>query len=357
MWHATTALASNESGSLAYAPDITWTLRHYSWTWHARSRKGLVEMLTADRGAGRLDPPPADTSTVPSGGVAVSVLLRAIAWRLRGSVRLAQALARIVRQLQAVPVEIDGATVFLDLRRTFCTDLLLGARPEPLERALIRRLARQGDVALDAGAYFGLHTVLLSELVGPSGRVYAFEPSPAVLPCLTKTVGRIHNTTLLPVALGERQSSASLFVPPEASSASFADWTSWPEASKRRYEVQVDCLDRLVGEGLLALPDFFKCDVEGAEALVFRGALTILERERAPFVLFELNAAATAALGLEANSALSFLRNLRTPAYQFYSLHSEQGLRSLDAVPSALMNVLAVPMSRSGYLDRLFSRS
>jgi len=314
-------------------------------------------MLPADRGAGRLDPPPADNSIVPRRGIAVSVLLRAIAWRLRGAVRLTHALARVVRRLRAVPVEIDGATVFLDLRRTFCTDLLLGARPEPLERALIRRLVKLGDVALDAGAYFGLHTVLLSELVGTSGQVYAFEPSPAVLPCLTKTIGRIHNTTLLPVALGESQSSASLFVPPEPSSASFADWTPWPEASKRRYEVQVDCLDRLVAEGRVALPDFFKCDVEGAEALVFRGALRVLDRERAPFVLFELNAAANAALGLEANSALSFLRNLRTPAYQFYSLHPELGLRSLEAVSLSLMNVLAVPLSRSGHLDRLFSRS
>ena len=292
----------------------------------------------------------ADNSTPPSGGTAARVLVRAIAWRLRGSVRLTHALARIVRQLQAVPVEIDGATIYLDLRRTFCTDLLLGARPEPLERALMRRLVKHGEVVLDVGAYFGLHTVLLSELVGPSGQVFAFEPSPAVLPCLTKTMRGIHNATLLPVALAEGQRRASFFVPPEASCASFADWTSGPAASKRRHEVQVDCLDRLLAEGLIAVPDFFKCDVEGAEALVFRGASAILDRERAPFVLFELNAAANAALGLETNSSLSILSNLRRPAYQFYRLDPKLGLRSLDAVSSGLMNVLAVPMSRSGQL-------
>ena len=140
---------------------------------------------------------------MPSGGFAANVLLRAIAWRLRGSVRLTHTLARIVRRLQAVPVEIDGATVFLDLRSTFCTDLILGARPEPLERGLMRKLVRRGEVALDVGAHFGLHTALLSRLVGPAGDVYAFEPSPVVLPCLTKTIGRFSNTTLLPVALGK----------------------------------------------------------------------------------------------------------------------------------------------------------
>ena len=78
-----------------------------------------------------------------------------------------------MRRLQAVPVEIDEATIFLDLRSTFCTDLLLGARPEPLERSLMRKLVRGGDVALDVGAHFGLHTALLSRQVGPAGHVYA----------------------------------------------------------------------------------------------------------------------------------------------------------------------------------------
>jgi FkbM family methyltransferase len=308
-----------------------------------------AETHPQDGGNSRLDPPPSQW-IAPTGGVGQRILLRAVAWHVRGSVRLTHALARAVRQLQAVPIRVDGATVFLDLRRTFCTDLLLGARPEELERALMRKLVREGDVALDAGAYFGLHTVLLSGLVGSSGRVHAFEPSPAVLPCLKETVRRLDNTTLLPLALGERQRRASFFVPPEASSASLADWTSWSGASKRRYEVQVDCLDRLVAEGLVALPDFFKCDVEGAEALVFRGASTILDRERAPLVLFEINAAASAAMGLEADGALSFLRNLRAPAYRFYSPHPELGLRPLEGAPSGLMNVLAVPMSRGGQL-------
>ena len=171
-----------------------------------------------------------------------------------------------------------------------------------------------------------------------------------MLPCLTKTIGRFSNTTLLPVALGESQCRASLVVQPDSSSASFADWSLWPEASKRRYEVDVDRLNRLLLEGLIAVRDFFKCDVEGAEVLVFRGALAILDCETAPLVLFELNAAANAALGLEANSAMSFLKSLRAPAYQFYSLDPELGLRPLESISSWLVNVLAVPMSRRGQL-------
>ena len=41
-----------------------------------------------------------------------------------------------------------------------------------------RSVLRRGDAVLDIGANFGFHTMLLSRLVGSTGRVIAFEPSP-----------------------------------------------------------------------------------------------------------------------------------------------------------------------------------
>jgi len=279
----------------------------------------------------------------PKAAFTAALLVRAIGWHLRGSVRLTHLAARFMRDLQAVPVAIDGATVFLDLRSVFCTDLLLGARPEPAESALMRRLVKPGDVALDVGAYFGLHTVLLSRSVGPSGRVWAFEPSPVVLPCLSRTISQLGNTELLPVALAAKRTSASFIVPSEASAASLADWTTEPESSKRRCEVRVECLDRLVQEGTVARPDFMKCDVEGAEALVFQGAMSVLDRELAPLLLFEVNPAATAAFGLTLPTAFSLLRQLGRPKYEMFGLNAQSELYPLEAPPDRLANVLAVP--------------
>ena len=39
-------------------------------------------------------------------------------------------------------------------------------------------LVRAGDIALDVGAYIGFYSVFLSQLCGPPGRVWAFEPVP-----------------------------------------------------------------------------------------------------------------------------------------------------------------------------------
>ena len=65
----------------------------------------------------------------------------------------------------------------------------LGIRPELYEPVLtvelIRHL-RSGGVVLDIGAHVGLHTLLFSGRVGPSGKVLAVEPSPANADLLRK---------------------------------------------------------------------------------------------------------------------------------------------------------------------------
>ncbi len=43
---------------------------------------------------------------------------------------------------------------------------------------LLQRLVRAGNVVADVGANIGYHTLILSRLVGPSGKVFAFEPNP-----------------------------------------------------------------------------------------------------------------------------------------------------------------------------------
>ena len=50
-----------------------------------------------------------------------------------------------------------------------------GFEPETLRE--YRRIVRAGFVALDIGANIGSHTLPLAQLVGPSGRVYSFEPT------------------------------------------------------------------------------------------------------------------------------------------------------------------------------------
>ena len=49
---------------------------------------------------------------------------------------------------------------------------------EPNATAVVKRLLHPGDVFVDLGAHTGYFTLLAADLVGATGHVFAFEPSP-----------------------------------------------------------------------------------------------------------------------------------------------------------------------------------
>jgi FkbM family methyltransferase len=63
---------------------------------------------------------------------------------------------------------------------------LLGYTEGPLLRWLSETV-RAGETWLDVGAHYGYTALALARLVGPSGRVFAFEPVPATGRCLSQT--------------------------------------------------------------------------------------------------------------------------------------------------------------------------
>lgn len=74
---------------------------------------------------------------------------------------------------------------------------------------------RAGDCVVDVGANIGHYTCALSNLVGPNGRVIAFEPLPEAFALLAWNCQHFQhaNITLLNVALSDRSGCAHMEVP------------------------------------------------------------------------------------------------------------------------------------------------
>ena len=74
--------------------------------------------------------------------------------------------------------EVPGVGRFLvdDPNERIKSVLVAGHKWEEHIEELLAEHVRPGSVALDLGAHIGTHTMTMSRLVGPSGRVYAFEP-------------------------------------------------------------------------------------------------------------------------------------------------------------------------------------
>ncbi len=284
-------------------------------------------------------------STLPFSARTVRAHLRS---GVRGETRLTEFLAQRLASLHSVPISIaDFAPVYVDLRMRSSINLLKGTpheKPpwEEDEQSAMRRFVREGDVVFDIGANIGLHTVLLSKLVGAKGKVFAFEPNTELLPNLERTVSGLNNATLHSIALSNQSTQSTLFVPEDDTMASLSA-EYMPDT--RAIVCEQRRMDDLIDEKILPRPDFIKCDVEGAELSVFEGARKTLEHAEAPVVLFEINVWSANSFNLSVGDAKYFLAALESPLYKFFEL-KENELRRVETIDAQYSNVLAIPQSK-----------
>nr|WP_246294731.1 FkbM family methyltransferase [Schlegelella koreensis] len=210
----------------------------------------------------------------------------------------------------------------------------------------MRRFVKPGDVVFDIGANIGLHTALLSKLVGATGKVYAFEPNSEIGPLLARTIAGMPNATLIPVALSDRTAKSVLYVPGLSEVGSLADWTAGEYGDTHLVRCKERTLDSMIESGVLPKPRFIKCDVEGGELKVFQGARNCLDAADAPVVLFEANVYTSRGFGLNVSAAKRFLQSLKRAAFEFYSVGGGGELSPATALHPVHSNVLAVPEVR-----------
>src|SRR5262249_48165820 len=82
------------------------------------------------------------------------------------------------------------------------------------EIAFVRHAVRRGDIVVDVGANVGFQARLFAELVGPDGRVYAFEPDGANFRRLTAVVRGLPQVQIARAALSDAPGTLTLFPSP-----------------------------------------------------------------------------------------------------------------------------------------------
>ena len=140
---------------------------------------------------------------------------------------------------------------------------------------------KEGDVVFDCGAYCGIATYYLSKLVGPTGKVYAFEPDTSNYAVLVKNIERHHLNNVTPINKGLYLRSGTLSFNSTGSANSMVALTDAPHNTI--IEV-VSLADAYKQFGLQRL-DFVKMDIEGAELEVIEGAKEFLKGKNIHFAI------------------------------------------------------------------------
>lgn len=224
--------------------------------------------------------------------------------------------------------------------------LLLKGIFEPEETALWRELLRPGMVVVDVGANIGYYATLASRLVGPTGRVFAFEPEPKNYELLLKNLAEngCANVEASSVALSDRRGSATLFRDAHnLGNPSFFEANVPQEGRIAGIKVSTTSLDEALPPD--ARVDVIKVDVQGAEGLVFAGARRVLGAAGKRHILFELWPDGLDRAGID---AVRLLEELQEMGYRFRRVgrdrrpvEPQEAVSACRAEPDGFVNLLA----------------
>lgn len=183
---------------------------------------------------------------------------------------------RIVRTVKGIAVVMDfdlASSVQKEMNDT----LQAGDAYENATTAFMLRTIQPGDFVVDVGAHIGYFTLLMAALVGPLGRVLAFEPNPENYQRLLGHLAAngLQNVTPFQMAVGDQRGVVDLWINRDNDGGhAVYDVGQFPSNVKskehpQRIPVWMTTLD----EHLRGVPKvrLIKIDTEGSEQRVMAG--------------------------------------------------------------------------------------
>jgi FkbM family methyltransferase len=194
---------------------------------------------------------------------------------------------------------------------------------EPATTELVLKFVKPGMTVLDVGANIGYFTLLFGRQVGPSGRVWAFEPVKRYQEAikLHLQTNRLDDTVqLLSFGLSDRTLRVPISVDEFGASMHSASSSTTFEIE----EIDIARLDDVVREQNINKVDFIKLDIDGHEPAFVRGAQSTI-RSHMPVMVLEFAQAWLDVAGEDARTLKTAIEEL---GYTLYSEKTRQAFSS-----------------------------
>ena len=150
---------------------------------------------------------------------------------------------------------------------------------------ILKKNVSKGSVVCDVGAHIGYYTMLCSNLVGSSGKVYSFEPDSENFRLLRKNiqVNNLKNIYPEQIAVSDKKGTANLFISgTDSTDHRLVD----PNNQKRKYMiVSQDSLDNLLKKEKRI--DLIKIDIQGLEEKSLSGMRKLIKANNNISIIME----------------------------------------------------------------------
>ena len=252
-------------------------------------------------------------------------------------------------------VTLPYGRAVVDLRdRGVSWRLYLNHEYEPSLQSLFERMDLRGRTCVDIGANTGVHTLFLSRAVGPSGKVFAFEPDPRNARLLDKTLrlNAADNVILQRCAIGDREGTGWI------TAVRPRNWAQHRITETRPLDRRAERVPMTTGYTALARAApgaiaLIKIDVEGYERHVLQGLRATLALNPSAVITAEIFPAALSEAGSSAQALVELFRELELDGYEF-SDHRIMPLQDSSTYAWMTGSVVDVVLSRErGRLEKL----
>ena len=280
--------------------------------------------------------PPGAARRAPAGSAAALLLMN-------------RALKRCPRDFRAARTAfgftVSGNTADLIQRYLY----LFGVWEPDLSHWLADRL-RPGDVVVDIGANIGYFSLLAAGRVGPSGRVIAFEPVPAIADLLQDNADRNgYDVHVVRAVVGDHDGESEMFRADDRNIGRSS--TAGGVGTTSQGVLPMTTAVRAIEPDLWPRIRFIKVDVEGDDQRVLRGLEPILRAVPPGAAVFvEVTPDELVARGGSAEELMQSMRGLGFEAWavpnsyapSHYARYVRQDPRPLTATPTEQTDVLFV---------------
>jgi len=191
-------------------------------------------------------------------------------------------------------IEIQGSKMIVNvndesysIRRTF-ESYAQNKVHEKATTELFKKVVKEGNTVVDLGANIGYFTLLAAKIVGPKGKVFAFEPEPKNYSYLVKNINlnNYNQVTALQKAVSNKKGETKLYICDYDTGHHTINQYEGIESYSRGRKTK----EHFIEIETIILDEFFKnkeesinvikMDIEGAESLALAGMDNILKNNK-----------------------------------------------------------------------------
>lgn len=186
----------------------------------------------------------------------------------------------------------DGCVIVVPDTLNLITSYVLEEQRDWFEDEIrfVRKLLSPGDKVIDIGANYGVYTLSMARAVGPSGRIWAFEPTSSTAKSLTKSIVANGFGNVIVDQRGVSQERATLHLSLNDNSELNEIVRAPNVAMNGATElIEVASLDELSEQYGWTDIAFMKIDAEGEESRIIRGGRKFFANN-SPLVQYEVKA-------------------------------------------------------------------